>query len=99
MMRSYWCFPCRSRIKQCSDNRGFVTFVYKFITADYSQPFWIPLEQTFAVSELPNLENAFIIGSIHSGYTSGPYMGKLLSEKILGKDVDLSLFDIRRLMN
>jgi len=26
-------------------------------------------------------------------------MGKLLSEKILGKDVDLSLFDIKRLMN
>ena len=51
------------------------------------------------IGELPNLKNAFIIGSIHSGYTSGPYMGKLLSEKILGKDVDLSLFDIKRLMN
>ena len=51
------------------------------------------------IGELPNLKNAFIIGSIHSGYTSGPYMGKLLSEKILGNDVDLSLFDIRRLMN
>ena len=51
------------------------------------------------IGELPNLKNAFIIGSIHSGYTSGPYMGKLLSEKILGNDVDLSLFDIKRLMN
>jgi sarcosine oxidase subunit beta len=51
------------------------------------------------IGELPNLKNAFIIGSIHSGYTSGPYMGKLLSEKILGKDVDLSLFDIKRLIN
>jgi len=51
------------------------------------------------IGELPNLKNAFIIGSIHSGYTSGPYMGKLLSEKILGNDVDLSLFNIRRLMN
>tara|TARA_B100000700_G_scaffold56344_1_gene60709 strand:- start:125 stop:1225 length:1101 start_codon:yes stop_codon:yes gene_type:complete len=51
------------------------------------------------VGELPNLKNAFIIGSIHSGYTSGPYIGKLLSDKILGKDVDLSLFDIKRLIN
>ena len=51
------------------------------------------------IGELPNLKNAYIIGSIHSGYTSGPYLGKLLSEKILGKDIDLSLFNIKRLMN
>ena len=51
------------------------------------------------IGDIPNHNSAFIIGSIHSGYTSGPYMGKLLSDKILGKDVDLSLFDIRRLMN
>ena len=51
------------------------------------------------IGELPNLENAYVIGSIHSGYTSGPYMGLLLAEKILGKDTDLSLFDIRRLIN
>ncbi len=50
------------------------------------------------IGELPKFKNAFVIGSIHSGYTSGPYLGKLLSEKILGKDVDLSLFDIKRLI-
>ena len=48
--------------------------------------------------EIPALKNAYVIGSIHSGYTSGPYMGKLLAEKFLGKDVDLSLFDIKRFL-
>lgn len=50
------------------------------------------------IGEIPNFKNAYVIGSIHSGYTSGPYMGKLLAEKILGKDVDLSLFDINRFL-
>ena len=50
------------------------------------------------IGEIPNKKNAYVIGSIHSGYTSGPYMGKLLAEKILGKDVDLSLFDIKRFL-
>ena len=50
------------------------------------------------IGEIPNYENAYVIGSIHSGYTSGPYMGKLLAEKILGKDIDLSLFDIKRFL-
>ena len=51
------------------------------------------------IGELPNLKNAYVIGSIHSGYTSGPYLGLLLSEKILGKETDLSLFDIKRLIH
>jgi glycine/D-amino acid oxidase-like deaminating enzyme len=50
------------------------------------------------IGKIPVLKNAYVIGSIHSGYTSGPYMGKLLAQKILGKDVDLSLFDIRRFL-
>jgi sarcosine oxidase subunit beta len=50
------------------------------------------------IGEIPNFKNAYVIGSIHSGYTSGPYMGKILAEKILGKDVDLSLFDIKRFL-
>ena len=50
------------------------------------------------IGEIPNKKNAYVIGSIHSGYTSGPYMGKLLAKKILGKDVDLSLFDIKRFL-
>ena len=50
------------------------------------------------IGKLPKLKNAYVIGSIHSGYTSGPYMGKLLAEKFLGKDVDLSLFDIKRFL-
>jgi glycine/D-amino acid oxidase-like deaminating enzyme len=50
------------------------------------------------IGKIPVLKNAYVIGSIHSGYTSGPYMGKLLAQKILGKDVDLSLFDIKRFL-
>ncbi len=50
------------------------------------------------IGEIPHFKNAYVIGSIHSGYTSGPYMGKLLAEKILGKDIDLSLFDIKRFL-
>ena len=50
------------------------------------------------IGELPDFNNAYVIGSIHSRYTSGPYMGKLLAKKILGEDVDLSLFDIKRLL-
>ncbi|HIN18020.1 MAG TPA: FAD-binding oxidoreductase, partial [Gammaproteobacteria bacterium] len=32
------------------------------------------------IGEVPGINNAFLIGSIHSGYTSGPFMAKLLAE-------------------
>jgi glycine/D-amino acid oxidase-like deaminating enzyme len=40
------------------------------------------------------------LGSVHSGYTSGPYIAKLLAEQMLGRDPDLSLrpFDVARLI-
>ena len=40
----------------------------------------------------------FVIGSVHSGFTSGPYMGKLLSQLILGNEPERPLFDIGRLL-
>lgn len=47
---------------------------------------------------LPGLDNAYVIGCVHSGYTSGPYMGKLLARHMLGETNELPLFDPARLL-
>jgi glycine/D-amino acid oxidase-like deaminating enzyme len=39
-----------------------------------------------------------MIGSVHSGYTAGPFMGKLLADAILGRDLELPLFPPERLI-
>ncbi|MFT8483962.1 MAG: FAD-binding oxidoreductase, partial [Gluconobacter cerinus] len=41
-------------------------------------------------------DDAFVVGCVHSGFTSGPYMGRLLAERILGGNPDLSAFDPTR---
>jgi len=41
-------------------------------------------------------DDAFVVGCVHSGFTSGPYMGRLLAERILGADPDLSAFNPSR---
>lgn len=51
------------------------------------------------LGQVPGLNNAFVIGSIHSGYTSGPFMAKLLAEYILGHEPELPLFDPTRLVD
>ncbi|MGS0646024.1 NAD(P)/FAD-dependent oxidoreductase [Komagataeibacter melomenusus] len=48
------------------------------------------------IGSIPTYDNAFVIGCVHSGFTSGPYMGALLARHILGEDVDLAAFDIGR---
>lgn len=50
------------------------------------------------IGALPNLPGAFVIGSVHSGYTSGPYMARLLAERMLGREPALPLFDPARLI-
>jgi len=50
------------------------------------------------IGEVPGIQNAYVIGSAHSGYTSGPYMGKLLAQRILGKSPEMPLFDVSRLL-
>ena len=50
------------------------------------------------IGNLPGIPNAFVIGSVHSGYTSGPYMGRLLSQLILGQVPEMPLFDPKRLI-
>ena len=47
---------------------------------------------------LPGVSDAWAIGSVHSGYTSGPFMGKILAQAILGTPPDLPLFPLDRLL-
>jgi sarcosine oxidase, subunit beta len=51
-----------------------------------------------AVGPVPGVPNAYVCGSVHSGYTSGPYLAKLLAERILGQEPALPLFPIDRLL-
>jgi glycine/D-amino acid oxidase-like deaminating enzyme len=64
---------------------------------------WLGLEAETAdalpaIGPVPGVPDAWIIGSVHSGYTSGPYMGKLLAQAILGEAPELPLFPIDRLL-
>jgi len=45
------------------------------------------------VGPVPGVPDAHVIGSIHSGYTSGPYFGKLLAQQLLGETPELPLDD------
>ena len=47
---------------------------------------------------VPGTPDAYVIGSVHSGYTSGPYMGRILAQRIAGEEPELPLFPIDRLL-
>lgn len=49
------------------------------------------------VGRLPGFDDAWVIGSVHSGYTSGPYIGRLLADAILERELERPLFDPGRL--
>ncbi len=51
-----------------------------------------------AVGPIPGVADAYVCGSVHSGYTSGPYLAKLLGERLLGREPALPLFPIDRLL-
>lgn len=64
---------------------------------------WLGLEAETAdampmIGPVPGKGDAYVIGSVHSGYTSGPFMGRLLADFILGKEPEMPLFDPRRLL-
>lgn len=64
---------------------------------------WLGLESETAdampmLGPLPGLPDAWVIGCVHSGYTSGPYMGRLLAQAMLGETPDMPLFDPARLV-
>jgi glycine/D-amino acid oxidase-like deaminating enzyme len=50
------------------------------------------------VGPVPGVPGAFVIGAVHSGYTSGPFMGRLLAQTLLGEMPELPLFDPARLL-
>ncbi len=50
------------------------------------------------IGPIPGMPDAFVIGCVHSGYTSGPFMGQLLAERILEREPELPLFDPARLL-
>jgi len=52
-----------------------------------------------AVGAIPGITDAYVCGSVHSGYTSGPYIAKLLADRLLGREPELPLFPIDRLLN
>lgn len=51
-----------------------------------------------AVGPVPGIPEAYVCGSIHSGYTSAPYIAKLLAQCILGQEPERLLFPIDRLL-
>jgi glycine/D-amino acid oxidase-like deaminating enzyme len=64
---------------------------------------WLGLEAETAdalpaIGPIPGVPDAWIIGSVHSGYTSGPYLGKLLAQAVLGRAPEMPLFPIDRLL-
>ena len=64
---------------------------------------WVGLEAETAdampiAGAIPGIPDAFAIGSIHSGYTSGPYLGRLLADSILGRTPARPLFPLDRLL-
>lgn len=64
---------------------------------------WLGLEAETAdamplLGAVPGVPGAYVIGSVHSGYTSGPCMGRLLADFMLGLEPELPLFDPSRLV-
>lgn len=64
---------------------------------------WVGLEAETAdalpaAGPVPGVPEAYVCGSVHSGYTSGPCIARLLAEQILGREPDLPLFPIERLL-
>ena len=52
-----------------------------------------------AVGPLPGHPDAYVCGSVHSGYTSGIYIAALLAECMLGREPAMPLFPIDRLLS
>ncbi|MFK7860967.1 MAG: NAD(P)/FAD-dependent oxidoreductase [Granulosicoccus sp.] len=51
-----------------------------------------------AVGQVPGVDGAWVCGSVHSGYTSGPYIARCLVQALLGEEPEMPLFPIDRLL-
>lgn len=79
----------------------------RFVIPDLSEAriarIWLGLEAETAdampiIGDVPGVDGAYVVGSAHSGYTSGPFMGKLIAQHILGMQPSMPLFDPARLL-
>jgi glycine/D-amino acid oxidase-like deaminating enzyme len=64
---------------------------------------WLGLEAETAdalpiIGDVPGVDNAYVVGSAHSGYTSGPFMGLIMAQHMLGQTPDLPIFNPARLL-
>jgi glycine/D-amino acid oxidase-like deaminating enzyme len=64
---------------------------------------WLGLEAETAdalpiIGDVPGVANAYVVGSAHSGYTSGPFMGRIMAQHMLGQNPDLPIFNPARLL-
>jgi glycine/D-amino acid oxidase-like deaminating enzyme len=50
------------------------------------------------VGPLPGIENVYIIGCIPSGFTIGPFLSRLLADRILERQPEMPLFDADRVI-
>jgi glycine/D-amino acid oxidase-like deaminating enzyme len=51
-----------------------------------------------AIGPIPGFPGAWVSGSVHSGYTSAPYIARCLTQAILGQEPEMPLFPIDRLL-
>lgn len=42
---------------------------------------------------IPGVENAFVVGCCRGGFTIGPYLGRILAQRILEQEPEMPLFD------
>jgi glycine/D-amino acid oxidase-like deaminating enzyme len=64
---------------------------------------WLGIEARMADSiplagHLPGVEGAYVIGCFTSGWTAGPYLGKLMAAFVMDREPELPLFDPARVI-
>ena len=47
---------------------------------------------------MPGMSNLFVLCCVRSGYTIGPYIGRLMGDLMLGREPEMPLFDPARLL-
>ena len=45
---------------------------------------------------MPGTRNLFVLCCVRGGYTIGPYIGRLMGDLMLGRELELPLFDPAR---
>ena len=45
------------------------------------------------IGPLPGVADAYVIGAMRSGFTAGPFMGRLLADTLLGHAPEMPIFE------